>query len=489
MVTAAGTKAALATTALSFDHRHPGTPEERWRGATLLDAASPLDLAAVRRLVVVSAHPDDETLGAGGLLATAAARGVAVSVVVASDGEASHPDSTTHPAAALGARRRAEVRAALDTLAPAASVTLLGLADGRLTDHPGALAAAVRSAVGDGGPGTVIAAPWREDRHPDHAAVGEAAALVAAEVSAQLLEFPVWAWHWDRPDGGVLAARTLVVLRFDVTTRAKKQRAMACHASQLSPLSDQPGDEAVVPAGFAAHFDRPHEVFVTEPAPGRHGLDERADRSADPGQATAGERSLPLGYFDALYEQATDPWGFENRWYESRKRAITMASLPRERFSNAFEPGCSIGVLTGELAGRCDALLASDIASAPLEVARARLAERPWVRFEQRRLPKDWPDGTFDLVVLSEIGYYCSATDLAQLIERAAVSLAPAGVLVACHWRHPVEDYPISGDQVHATLRSRSGLAVLAGHVEEDFRLDVLVPPPALSVARRGGLV
>jgi len=62
-------------------------------------------------------------------------------------------------------------------------------------------------------------------------------------------------------------------------------------------------------------------------------------------------------YFDAMYEAATDPWGFEDRWYEQRKYAISLALLPERRYRHAFEPGCSIGVLSGMLAGRCDRLL------------------------------------------------------------------------------------------------------------------------------------
>ena len=121
--------------------------------------------------------------------------------------------------------------------------------------------------------------------------------------------------------------------------------------------------------------------------------------------------------------------------------------------------------------------------------ARARLAGRAGVVFEQRRVPQDWPSGWFDLVVLSEIGYYCGTSDLSLLIQAAAASLTPDGVLLACHWRHPVADYPLTGDEVHARLRRESGLAVLASHVEEDFLLDVFTPAPARSVARVDGLL
>jgi len=194
--------------------------------------------------------------------------------------------------------------------------------------------------------------------------------------------------------------------------------------------------------------------------------------------------------FDAFYaDGGEDPWGFTDRWYEQRKQAITLASLPRRHFGRAFEPGCSIGVLTELLAPRCEDLLATDVAQAALLQARRRTSRFPQVRIERASVPAQWPDGEFDLIVLSEVGYYCGSTDLARLAERAAASLAADGVLVACHWRHPVAEYPISGDDVHAALLAQSGLASLSHHLEEDFVLDVLVRPPAVSVARATGLL
>lgn len=207
------------------------------------------------------------------------------------------------------------------------------------------------------------------------------------------------------------------------------------------------------------------------------------------GSDDAPSASLGSNYFDGFYQGGADPWGFETRWYEARKRAITMACLPRPQFASAFEPGCAIGVLTAELARRCDRLLATDISDVPLTVARQRLSGRSGVILERRRVPQDWPSGPFDLIVLSEIGYYCDASDLTLLIAAAVASLTADGVVLACHWRHPVADYPLTGDHVHEQLRRESGLTVLADHTEEDFRLDVLVRPPADSVARRDGLL
>ena len=133
-------------------------------------------------------------------------------------------------------------------------------------------------------------------------------------------------------------------------------------------------------------------------------------------------------------------------------------------------------------------MLATDISELPLVAARRRLAGDAGVRFEQRRIPGDWPDEQFDLVILSEIGYYCGTSDLQELADRAASSLTPDGVLVACHWRHPVGEYPVRGDEVHRVLQAQPGLAVLAEHVEEDFLLHVFTRPGAASVGRAAGL-
>jgi SAM-dependent methyltransferase len=200
--------------------------------------------------------------------------------------------------------------------------------------------------------------------------------------------------------------------------------------------------------------------------------------------------SLPTSYFDAMYAADPDPWGLSSRWYEQRKYALTLAALPRRRYRSAFEPGCSVGVLTEQLAGRCDRLLAVDVAAAAVQVARTRLAGRSHVLVEQRAIPADWPDGRFDLVVLSEVGYYLDPLDLGRLARSAVAALEPGGDLVAVHWRHPVADYPLDGDAVHAELAASSGLERTCRHVEADFLLEIFArtPPAARSVARAEGL-
>jgi SAM-dependent methyltransferase len=199
--------------------------------------------------------------------------------------------------------------------------------------------------------------------------------------------------------------------------------------------------------------------------------------------------TLPAAYFDALYARDRDPWGFETRWYEQRKYAVTVASLPKPHYRSGLEIGCSVGVLTALLADRCDSLLAVDAADAAVAAARQRLGGRPGIEVARMAMPQEWPAGSFDLIVVSEVGYYLAESDLHDLISKASNALESDGVLVAAHWRHAVADYPLDGDQVHATIAASSGLARLARHEEADFLLEVFTPEPAVSVARATGLL
>jgi SAM-dependent methyltransferase len=201
--------------------------------------------------------------------------------------------------------------------------------------------------------------------------------------------------------------------------------------------------------------------------------------------------TLESGYFDDMYSASPDPWGFESRWYERRKYAISLALLPAERYAAALEPGCSIGVFTRQLATRCDSVLACDGAVAAVHAARARTSDLSHVQVEHRRLPHDWPAGTFDLIVLSELLYYFSDHDLGLVLDAATSALRPGGTLLAVHWRHSVPDYPRSGDDVHAVLARRPGLARLTTHREPDFLADVYLrgDRPAVSVAAATGLL
>ena len=94
------------------------------------------------------------------------------------------------------------------------------------------------------------------------------------------------------------------------------------------------------------------------------------------------------------------------------------------------------------------------------------------MKIERRSIPEQWPADQFDLVVLSEIGYYFDEPELEGIVQRVLESLDVGGHLVAVHWRG-VTDYPLTGDRTHNVIGGSDGLCKVVGHVETDFRLDV----------------
>ena len=74
------------------------------------------------------------------------------------------------------------------------------------------------------------------------------------------------------------------------------------------------------------------------------------------------------------------------------------------------------------------------------------------VEFDVGTVPQQWPTGTFDLIVLSEIGYYVDREGVARLRDRALDSLDAGGTLVAVHWLGSSPDHVLHGDAVHDAL-------------------------------------
>ena len=201
--------------------------------------------------------------------------------------------------------------------------------------------------------------------------------------------------------------------------------------------------------------------------------------------------TLDAGYFRERYAASPDPYGLAERWYEERKYALTVALLPRERYGAAFEPGCSIGVLTGMLASRCESLLACDVVPDAVASAQARTAGLPGVQVERRVIPGEWPPGSFDLIIFSELLYYFGDTDLNLVLRLGIGALRPDGHLVAVHWRHPAPNHPRTGDQVHEALAAEAGLARLAHYRDPDFTAEVYARADGdlRSVAQADGIV
>lgn len=198
--------------------------------------------------------------------------------------------------------------------------------------------------------------------------------------------------------------------------------------------------------------------------------------------------SVADSYFEGLFRADADPWSMRTRWYERRKRNLTLSALPHRHYGSVLELGCANGELSAKLANRSGQLLCCDTSPTALELAQARLSHRHNVQFWQGRLPKEWPPGKFDLIVFSELGYYLDSTDLTQLIFSMRYALAKGGTLVACHWRHPIDGCPHNGDEVHNELHKLLRMPRLVWHQETDFLLEVWCENPA-SVAEQEGLI
>lgn len=259
-----------------YDHRDEGTPEATWSAcpewAGVGDGANLLQ--GVSRVLVLSAHPDDETFAVGGLTALAHRLGLTVHLVLATDGEASHPNSPTVTPEGLAHLRTTEYDAALELLTPGAPRVRLGLPDGALARHRPALehaiGVALRVAPTSSGDETVppgkllLVAPWRGDGHPDHEAAGEAAVAAAAAHDVLVAEYPLWLWHWGAPKD--VPWDRAWALRLPEELRDRKAAAIRAHRSQVEPLSPAPGDEAILHPGTLAYFARPFEVlFAARP--------------------------------------------------------------------------------------------------------------------------------------------------------------------------------------------------------------------------------
>ncbi|WP_086825070.1 bifunctional PIG-L family deacetylase/class I SAM-dependent methyltransferase [Allokutzneria sp. NRRL B-24872] len=421
--------------------------EELWSRALADPTLRPFPAVDASEVLVVAAHPDDETLGAAGLLQRLHADGCSVTLVVATDGEAAFPAADRDERLALGRVRRGELtdslrRQGLHDVDP----IWLGLPDSGLRRHSTELEQALSElAAGTG----LCLFPWPEDPHPDHQEAGRAA-LRAAPLTTHCWSYPIWMWHWISPqDPGIPWSRAFAH-HLTETERAHKAAAISRFTSQLTP---GPRDEPpILPSDVLAHFDRDAEVFFREPP----------------------RRSAPPSRFAEIYDSADDPWQVESSWYERRKRAVMLAALPRQRYGFAVEPACGTGILTRELARRCDRMLAFD--PVPQAVRRARTANSGSSHVDVRTgaLPESLPAEGVDLLVYSEILYYLDDGDLAETVRRSVAALRPGGHLLAAHWLPWAAEAPRDGLAAHHHLVTHPDLELLIEHLDKDFVVHVL---------------
>lgn len=212
-----------------------------------------LSSGAPTRLLVVAPHPDDEVIGAWGLMRAAKLAGATVRVVVASDGAASHPASRAWPPQRRVRQRRRETLWALRTIGvTAAYVRFLELPDGRLDACCEALRLAFMRELNRPDAPDLVVGPTIDDDHPDHRAVALALTAVAPR-RMRRLDYGVWAAH-------ATPARTACWTAPITAPWAAKRFALRLHRSQAGLIADDPGGFVFTPAQEAA-FTRPLETF------------------------------------------------------------------------------------------------------------------------------------------------------------------------------------------------------------------------------------
>jgi SAM-dependent methyltransferase len=178
------------------------------------------------------------------------------------------------------------------------------------------------------------------------------------------------------------------------------------------------------------------------------------------------------GFFEDKYRHNPDPWAFESSEYELARYNVIVDALKYRRYERAFEPGCSIGVLTQRLAPLCEQLLSMDISATAVSLARQRFHDLPNVQIICGEFPSQMPHGSFDLIVLSEIGYYFDRFALQQSTRKLRRRLRSSGTLLAVHWLGESEDHVLSGDEVHEILDRSLDLILKQSDRYAGFRLD-----------------
>jgi LmbE family N-acetylglucosaminyl deacetylase len=215
-----------------------GTPSHAW--INWERSFGELDLTTCPALVVVAPHPDDETLGFGATAALLAQRGIDVQVVSVSDGGAAYGDHSPFNRFRLERIRSAELGKAARILGIGEPISL-ALPDGELAGHEGSLADLLIGILDAGPPGTWCATTWRGDGHPDHEAVGRAAATAVHRTAAVLLEYPVWMWHWATPGDGAVPWERALTVPLTRSAVGRKQLAAQCFRSQFHPPAPDVG--------------------------------------------------------------------------------------------------------------------------------------------------------------------------------------------------------------------------------------------------------
>lgn len=417
------------------------------RGSLLIQAgqapAISLEALAGRaNILVLTPHPDDETLGCAQAIAAACDLGRKVIVVAVTNGNLSHPQSQRYPKAALAALRKQECIDALDVLGGVGVVPVFMEYDDQCAPQSVAeqviCVARLERWVREYEI-TAIWTTWEQDPHCDHqrvARLGEL--LLARQPQLRLFKYPIWGRFL--PEAQAVEGTLYQFTGTGESDRDRKARAIDCYRSQTTMLIDDDPQGFVMAPETRAHFLETPELFISYDIPAR-----RLE-------------------FDALYMTDPDPWQFLTSEYEKNKYAATLSALPQSHYHCAVEAGCSIGVLTERLSSFCDQVIGLDISSVAIDLARTRNRHIPQIQFRQAQLPEAWPKESADLIVLSEILYFLDHAQIDQLAAKMARSWKKNGDCIVVNF---------SGD-TRQTLQGEQASTIFREAISRYARIDCI---------------
>ena len=423
------------------------------------------DLTQGRPILIIAPHADDETLGCGGLIALTAQRGIKVTVVVMTDGARSHLNSKKYDARARRDMREREVLDAVDILGSwNVDVVFMRQPDGFLQDEgPEATQLVEKLAkliVSTNSQSVFVT--WGADPHPDHAASARIAGKIARLMpELAVFAYPIWGLTLDAAEE--IQVPFAPAVRLEIRSAlAIKRRAIDCFKSQTTDLIKDDPQGFRLSSGDISRFTGDFEIFINIRQLGK----DRAPLLS----------SVPTEHFEALYQNAADPWQYVENDYEQGRFAATLNALPDAHYRRACEIGCSIGVLTQMLAARCDEILGVDCSPKAVEQAKVRLAATPNASIHLMRVPGQLPDGNFDLIVLSEVLYFFSDVDLRAIAEFVIQRLANGGACVLVNFLGDTES-PMGGDQAARAFLALLPETLRSVHEKhcQGFRIDMLV--------------
>lgn len=385
--------------------------------------------------MVFAPHPDDESLGCGGLIQYLIQQNSEVFVIFITSGDASHPNSKSHSPTILAELRENEAVDACTILGvknsnihflrqPDSKLSeLLDIDKNAVTNHISTLLAEFKILS--------VLVPWRRDPHPDHIATYNLVKMMVGNSNReiQIIEYPIWLWKnstdTDWPKDGEVE-----IFRLDIASVLdSKKKAIFAHKSQTKNIITDDTEGFQLSEDLLSPFLTNFEYYFFEIRKDKNSLDQQ--------------------YFDTLYNNNPDPWNFEKSIYEHTKFEAINNLIGDSSYKSGLELGCSIGVQTKYLAKCCKKLKAVDISESAIKKAKNLNLIAEDVHFETLDIATNFPEGNYDLVTMCEIGYYFDKKTLTELFEKIHSNLNKNGSFVMVHWSSFVREYPLTGKQVH----------------------------------------